>query len=390
VRVDFPEVVARRDAIVRSFREGKERQAAGRKGLHLYRGPARFASPHAVAAGDDTVESDRIFINTGTRPAVPPIPGLETIPYLTNLSVLDMTVVPAHLIVLGGGYIGLEYGQIFRRLGSEVTVVHTGDQILSREDRDVAAALRHSLEAEGIRFLLGRRTARVAQASGGVALTLESRGGSSVVSGSHLFVATGRAPNTDALALDKAGVLTEDRGYVRVNERLETTVPGIWALGDVKGGPAFTHLSYDDYLIVAANLLEGGSRTTDGRLVPYALFTDPQLGRIGLTEKEARASGRTLKVGIMPMTSVARAIERGEAAGFMKLVVDAATDRVLGAAVLGAEGGELVHVFETLMLADAPYTLLKRAIYIHPTLAEGFFGLMEDVRPLEDRAPAAA
>jgi pyruvate/2-oxoglutarate dehydrogenase complex dihydrolipoamide dehydrogenase (E3) component len=264
-----------------------------------------------------------------------------------------------------------------------VTIVHRDEQILPHEDADVAAALQAALEAEGVRFILGATTKRVEKRDGGVAIQLESRGSAETLSGSHLLVATGRRPNTDDLGLPEAGVETDERGFVRVNNRLETSVPGVWALGDVKGGPAFTHISFNDFQIVYANLVEGGAVTTDHRPLPYAVFTDPQLGRVGLTEKEARAAGKPIKVGKIPMSWVARAIERDETAGLMKLVVDAATDQILGAAILGSEGGELVQILHAVMLARAAYTILKGAIYIHPTLAEGFWTLMEAVKPVE-------
>jgi len=383
VTVDLPRIVARKDAVVHEFRGGKERAAASRKNLHLYRGHARFLAPNKVAVGEHMLEGDRIFINTGTRPSIPRIDGLDRVEYVTNASLMQLTTLPEHLIVLGGGYIGLEFGQMFRRFGSQVTVVHKGGQILNREDADVAGELRKALEAEGIRFVMNARTRRVAKNNGQVLLNLDGPNGTETLAGTHLFIATGRRPNTDDLDLDKAGVETDQRGYIKVNGRLETTVRGIWALGDVKGGPAFTHISYDDYQIVYGNLLEGKTLGIEARIVPYAVFTDPQLGRVGMTEKEARAAHQRLKVGKIPMTWVARAIERDETAGLMKLVVDAATDRILGAAILAAEGGELIHILEALMLAQAPYTVLKGAIYIHPTLAEGFFSLMDDVKPVE-------
>jgi pyruvate/2-oxoglutarate dehydrogenase complex dihydrolipoamide dehydrogenase (E3) component len=383
VSVDLPRIVARKDAIVQEFRGGKERKAASRKNLHLYRGNARFVAPNKVTVGEQVLEGDRIFINTGTRPAIPRIDGLDRVDYLTNASLMELTVLPEHLLVLGGGYIGLEFGQMFRRFGSRVTVVHKDDQILSREDADVAGELQKALEAEGIRFVLNARTTRAEKNDGEVLLSVDGPAGSMTLSGTHLFIATGRRPNTDDLDLNKAGVETDQRGYIKVNSRLETNVPNIWALGDVKGGPAFTHISYDDYQIVCANLLEGKRVEIEGRIVPYSVFTDPQLGRVGMTEKEARTTKRRLKVGTIPMTSVARAIERDETAGLMKLVVDAANDRILGAAVLATEGGELIHILEALMLAQAPYTVLKGAIYIHPTLAEGLFSLMDEVKPAE-------
>jgi pyruvate/2-oxoglutarate dehydrogenase complex dihydrolipoamide dehydrogenase (E3) component len=383
VSVDLAKVVARKDQIVSQMRGGLERKVQQRKNLRLYRGHAHFLDPHRLGVGDQVLEGERIFINTGTRVAVPPLDGLDVVPYLTNATIMELTEVPEHLVVLGGGYIGLEFGQMFCRFGSRVTVVHNGGQILAREDADVAAELQKALEAEGLRFVLSARTTRVERQSRQVALTVQTGNGSETVAGSHLLVATGRRPNSDELGLEKAGVKTDAHGFIRVNNRLETDVPGIWALGDVKGGPAFTHISYNDYQIVYANLIEGRSLTTDNRHVPYSVFTDPQLGRVGLTEKEARASGRRLKVGKIPMGWVARAIERDETAGLMKLVVDGDTDRILGAAILGTEGGELVQLLGAVMLAGAPYTLLKGAVYIHPTLAEGFWTLMEEVKALD-------
>ena len=274
---------------------------------------------------------------------------------------------------------------MFSRFGSRVTVIHNGNQIVPREDPEVAAELQRALESEGIKFLFDARTTRAEKRGNAVVLTIEHSGATSTVSGSHLLIATGRRPNTEDLALDKAGVETNKDGTVKVNSRLETNVPDIWALGDVKGGPAFTHISYSDFQIVYANLIEGKDLTIDKRIVPYCVFTDPQLGGVGMTEKEARAKGFKLKVGKVPMSYVARARERDETAGLMKLIVDATSDRILGATVLSSDGGETVHILYTLMLADQPYTLLKGAVYIHPTLAEGLFFLMDDVKPVAEQ-----
>lgn len=380
VSVDLPAIVARKERVVQSFRSGQQRKVDSRMNLHLYRGHARFVAPRRIAVGEEELEGERIFINTGTRPEIPRIEGLDETAYLTNASIMELRELPEHLLVLGGGYVGLEFGQMFRRFGSRVTIVHQGDEILTREDPDVAAELQTILEGEGISFVLRAGTSRAQKATGCIVLTLDGDGGSQTVSGSHLLVATGRRPNTDDLSLEEVGVETDARGFIKVNGRLETTMPGIWALGDVKGGPAFTHISYNDYQILYANLVEGKDLTINNRIVPYSVFTDPQLGRVGMTEKEARAKGHSLKIGKIPMAWVARAIERDETAGLMKLVVDAATDRILGAAILASEGGELIQTIGTLMLADLPYTLLKGAVYIHPTLAEGFFTLMEDVK----------
>jgi pyruvate/2-oxoglutarate dehydrogenase complex dihydrolipoamide dehydrogenase (E3) component len=382
VSVDLGKVVARKDKVVGQWRDSLERKVQQRPNLHLHRGHARFLDPHRLKVGDQEVEGKRIFINTGTRVVVPSLDGLDSVPYLTNASIMELREVPEHLVVIGGGYIGLEFGQMFRRFGSQVTIVHNGDQILTREDADVVAELQKALEAEGVRFVLNAQTKRVEQQHGKIALTLQTESSSKTLTGSHFLVATGRRPNSDDLGLEKAGVKTDAKGFIYVNNRLETSVPGIWALGDVKGGPAFTHISYNDYQIVYANLIDGKSLTTDNRYVPYSVFTDPQLGRVGLTEKEARASGRRLKVGKIPMSWVARAIERDETAGLMKLVVDADNDHILGAAILSSEGGELVQILGAVMMAGAPYTLLKGAVYIHPTLAEGFWTLMEEVKPV--------
>jgi pyruvate/2-oxoglutarate dehydrogenase complex dihydrolipoamide dehydrogenase (E3) component len=383
VNVDLPKLVARKEQLVGQWRAGLERKVQERKSLHLYRGRARFVAPHRLRVGDQELESERIFINTGTRGDIPRLEGLEKIDYLTNASIMQLGELPEHLLVLGGGYIGLEFGQMFRRFGSRVTVVHRSDQLLPREDADVTHELQKALETEGIEFRLNSRTTRIDKANGRVVLKVEAGGRSETVTGTHLLVATGRRPNSDDLGLEAAGVRTDAHGYIQVNNRLETAVPGIWALGDVKGGPAFTHISYNDYQIVYANLIEGRSLTSDNRLVPYSVFTDPQLGRVGMTEKEARATGRRLKIGTIPMSWVARAIERDETAGLMKLVVDAGSDRILGAAILATEGGELVQILAAVMLTGAPYTLLKGAIYIHPTLAEGFWTLMEEVKPVD-------
>lgn len=380
VSVELSRVIGRKEGIVNQWRSGVERKVRERKNLHLYRGRARFSARHRLRVGDDTLESERIFINTGTRPSIPSLEGLNRIDYLTNASIMELRDLPQHLLVLGGGYVGLEFGQMFRRFGSQVTIVHQSEHLLPREDADVTAELKNALESEGIRFILSARATSVDKQDNQIRLRVQVGDASMTVSGSHLLVATGRRPNTDDLGLADAGVEVDRQGHIRVNARLETNVPGIWALGDVKGGPAFTHISYNDYQILYANLIEGKNLSTDDRIVPYAVFTDPQLGRVGLTEREARATGRRLKIGKIPSAWVARAIERDETAGLMKVVVDADTDRILGAAILSAEGGELVQILGFVMLAGAPYTLLKGAIYIHPTLAEGFWTLMDQVK----------
>jgi len=383
VAPDLPAIVAQKDKTVAGFREGIQKKIGLHPNIKFYQGQARFTNAHQVQVGEILLESDKIFINTGGRPTIPDIPGLDRGRVLTNESMMELTEVPEHLVILGGGYVGLEFGQMFRRFGSRVTIIHNQGQIVTREDPEIAGELQNILEGEGIQFHLRVDTTRVEHANGSVKVTVMGAQGPMTISGTHLLAAVGRRPNTDDLDLDKAGVATDKKGYIRVNSRLETNVPGIWALGDVKGPPAFTHISYNDFQIIDANLTQGKNLTIENRIVPYCVFTDPQLGGVGMTEKEARAAGRKLKIGKIPMSSVARAIERDETAGLMKVIVDAADDRILGASILGCEGGELVHVLYTLMLGDLPYTVLKGAMYIHPTLAEGFFALLNSVKPAD-------
>jgi len=392
VSVDLPKILAQKDKVVFAARDSKEKQIAKRPQMHLYRSHARFTGSHQIAVDGAILESEKIFIDTGARPRIPKIPGIETSGYLTNETIMELPEVPGHLLIVGGGYIGLEFGQMFARFGSQVTVIEGGGQIVAHEDPEIAAELQRALEAEGINFLLNTNTTAVERAGESVVLSLEvttdlagiKKTSSGAVTGSYLLVATGRTPNTDTLGLENAGIATDAHGFIEVNGKLETTVPGVWAMGDVKGGPAFTHISYNDYQIIYANLIEAKNFSIDHRIVPYAVYTDPELGRVGLTEKEARAQGYKLKIGSAPMTSVSRAIERDETAGLMKLVVDATNDQVLGAAILASEGGEVVHILYTLMLGKLPYTLLKGpgSMFIHPTLTEGLFFLMEAVKPV--------
>lgn len=381
VDVNLEEVVARKDEIVRQWRAGQQRHVEERPNITLFRGAGTFTGPRTVSVNGDELTSEHIFINTGTRPRVLPIDGIDDVPYLTNKNVMDLTEVPEHLLVIGGSYVGLEFGQMFRRFGSEVTVVEFMDQLIPREDEDVATTLQKALEDEGMQFLRSTQATRVERdEQGRLHLTVASRDGGEqqTLVGTHLLLAAGRAPNTDALDLEAAGI-EHEKGWINVNEYLETSVPGVYALGDVTGGPAFTHISYNDFQIVYHNLFHDEERSTEGRIVPYALFTDPELGRVGMTEKEARDRGFNVKVGSIPMRWVARAIERNETAGMMKVVVDADTDRILGAAILGIAGAELVQTLMALMMADAPWTTFRKAVYIHPTLTEGFFTLMDTV-----------
>jgi len=383
VTADLPTIVAQKNNVVGSFRAGIKKKIGLHPNIHLYQGQARFTSAHQVQVGETLLESEKIFIDTGGRPIIPDIPGLDPANVFTNESMMELKELPEHLIVLGGGYIGLEFGQMFRRFGSRVTIIHNQAQIVPREDPEIAAELQKILEGEGIEFHLNVHATRLEYTKGSVKVSAAGAHEPMTISGSHLLVAVGRRPNTNDLGLDKAGVETDKFGFIRVNSRLETNVPGIWALGDVKGGPAFTHISYNDFQIIDANLTQGKNVTIENRIVPYCVFTDPQLGGVGVTEKEARAAGRKLKIGTIPMSHVARAIERDETAGLMKIIVDAANDRILGAAILGCEGGELVHVLYTLMLGNLPYTLLKGTVYIHPTLTEGFFALLDSVKPAD-------
>ncbi len=385
VSVDLARVRERKRDIVDSFRGGSERRLERATGVNLIMGAARFTGPKVVEvrAPDGALRrlsAEHVFLNTGARPARPPIPGLDGIPTLDSTTIMELGTVPEHLLVLGGGCVGLEFGQMFRRFGSRVTIVQRSGQLLTREDADVAGAVADVLRQDGIELALETEAVRAAPADGGrVCLVVRPRGqgdgGERILSGSHLLVASGRTPNTDGLNLEATGVKTDEQGFIPAGEGLETAVPGIYALGDVKGGPAFTHISYDDYRIVEANLLHGGQSSTAGRLVPYTVFIDPQLGRVGLTESEARRQGRGIKVARMPMSAVARALEMDEPRGLMKAVVDAASEEILGAAVLGIEGGELMSMFQIAMMGHLPYTALRDAVFAHPTLAESLNNL---------------
>ena len=367
VSVDMGRVRERKRAIVESFRSRNEKRLESEENVELIRGEGRFTGPKSISVNGRALEAEWIFIDTGLRNAVPPIEGIKDVPLLDNESIMELGELPEHLLVIGGGYIGLEFSQMFRRFGSRVTLIHRGKQLLDAEDADIAEEIRKILTEDGVEVLLNATTTR---ASGNVELQVKMPDGAREVKGSHLLVATGRVPNTDALNLDAAGIKVDKRGYVRVNEFLQTNVEGVYALGDVNGGPAFTHISYDDYRIVKSNLLDGKRRTTRDRFVPYTLFLDPQLGRVGMTEAEARRRKKNIRVAKMPMTWVARALETDETRGFMKIVVDAKTERILGAAVLGIEGGETMSAIEIAMMGGLKYTALQDATLAHPTLAE--------------------
>ena len=380
ISVDMERVRQRKRDIVNSFRNGSRRRLEKTANLELIFGEASFIGAKSVLVrlkngGQRALTAERIFINTGARPSVPALEGLKDVPFLDSTSIMELEAVPEHLVVLGGGYVGLEFGQMFRRFGSRVTVVHSGGQLLSGEDPDVANEVAAIMKQDGIELLLNAKAVRVTKIGAQIHLTVRMGDESLALDGSHLLVATGRIPNTDSLNVSAAGIATDSRGFIQVNGKLETSTANIFALGDIKGGPAFTHISYDDFRILRTNLIAKGSATTEGRLVPYTLFIDPQLGRIGLTEAEARTQNKKIRVARMPMTSVARALEVDETRGFMKAVVDAGTDQILGAAVLGLEGGELMAMLQLAMMGKLPYTGLRDAIFAHPTLAESLNNL---------------
>ncbi len=382
VAVDLERVRRRKRDIVESWRSSSERRLRETEGLDLLMGSARFTGAHTLEVrlnegGHLKLEAERIVIDVGSRPSVPDLPGLADVDALDSTSIMELGAVPAHLVILGGGYVGVEFGQMMRRFGSEVTVIQRSRQLLPREDADVADAVAELFREDGIEVLLNARARRAERAPGGdgVRLTVDSPAGERRVDGSHLLVATGRTPNTDDLGLDAAGIVTHGDGTIRVDARLQTSVPGVYATGDVKGGPAFTHISFDDFRILRTNLLEGGDASIEGRLVPYVVFIDPQLGRVGMTEEEARRRGRDVKIARLAMDQVSRALEVDEPRGMMKAVVDARTDLVLGAAVLGLEGGEIMAVIETAMMGGLTAARLREAVYTHPTLAESLNSL---------------
>jgi pyruvate/2-oxoglutarate dehydrogenase complex dihydrolipoamide dehydrogenase (E3) component len=385
VKVDMVQVRQRKRAIVDLFREGSERRIETTEGLDLLKGEARFTGPKELEINLNDgakvqLTADEIFINVGARPGGVPVDGLDVVPTLDSTSIIELDEVPEHLLVLGGGYVGLEFAQMFRRFGSEVTVVQRGGQLLAREDEDVAEAVAEVLREDGIEVLLETEARSIQQdESNDIRLTVHSPEGERTLSGSHLLIAAGRPPNTDLLDLEAAGVETDERGFVKANERLETNVPGTYAMGDAKGGPAFTHISYDDYRVIQTNLLKNGNATISDRLVPYTVFIDPQLGRVGLSESEAREQGRNVRIARMPMSYVARALEVDEPRGMMKAVVDADNGQILGCAVLGIEGGEVMAMIQIAMMGNVPYTSLRDGVFAHPTLAESLNNLFATV-----------
>ncbi len=370
VSVDFDRVMARKEKILLDSRSSVENWLKSMKNCTVFEGHAQFESPREMRIGGETISGEQIFLNVGGRAAVPDLPGINDIPYLTNSSLMDLDHLPKHLIIIGGSYVGLEFAQMFRRFGSDVTVIEKGPRLISREDPEVSDAICAVLEKEGIHIRLNAECIRFAKQADGICAGVDCTSGAPDVVGSDVLLATGRRPNTDDLCLDKAGVKTGERGYIEVDDVLRTNVPHIFAMGDCNGRGVFTHTAYNDFEIVAANLLDNDPRRVSDRIQTYALYIDPPLGRAGMTESEARKSGRKLLIGTRPMTRVARAVEKGETEGFMKVIVDADTEKILGAAILGTGGDEAIHSVLDVMYAKKPYTTIKRAMHIHPTVTE--------------------
>ena len=382
IRVDMAKVKARKDAVVAKSSGGVERWLKGLDNATVYQGHGSFEGPRTVRVGEALLEAERVFVNVGARAALPAVPGIESVPTLNNVSLMELDFLPEHLVVLGGGYIGLEFAQIFRRFGAMVTVIHRGPRLLSREDEDVAEAVRGILEAEGIEVFTDTGDWRVDGVNGAISLTMQCEGEATEVAGSHLLVATGRVPNTGDLGLEKAGVETDRRGFIKVDDQLRTSAPGVWAMGDCNGLAAFTHTSYNDFEIIAGNLLDGDRRRTGDRIPIYAVFIDPPLGRVGMTEREVRESGREALIARRPMTRVSRAVERDETQGFMKVLVDAESKQILGASLLGIGCDEVVQSLADVMYAKAPYTVVQRAVHIHPTVTELIPTMLGELAPL--------
>jgi pyruvate/2-oxoglutarate dehydrogenase complex dihydrolipoamide dehydrogenase (E3) component len=383
IHVDMRAVKARKDAILGKSRDGVEKWLRGMKNCTVFHEAARFVSSHEIEAGSEIIGAEQIFINVGGRAAVPDMPGVHDVPFLTNSTMLELEEAPRHLVVVGGSYVGLEFAQMFRRFGSEVTVVEKGPRLLQHEDEDISAAVREILESEGIAIRLGAECIVFERGGDGVLVHTHCDTGEPKVDGSHVLLAVGRIPNTDDLGLEKTGVETDKRGYIVVDDQLRTNVPGIWALGDCNGKGAFTHTSYNDFEIVAANLLDNVPRRVSGRIPAHALYIDPPLGKVGMTEAEVRKTGKPALIGTRPMTKVGRAVEKGESMGFMKVLVDAESRKILGAAILGTGGDEAIHCILDIMYSGSPYTVMQRAVHIHPTLSELIPTMLGDLRPLK-------
>jgi len=382
IGVDMARVKARKDAVVGQSNQGVTGWINRTANLTLVQGQARFEGPRRIRVNGTLLEAEQIFINVGGRATIPDLPGLAEVPYLTNTSMMEVDFLPEHLLVIGGSYIGLEFAQMYRRFGSRVTVIEMAPRLIAREDEEVSAAVQTILEDEGIAFRLNAECLSISRQGDGVAVHVSCEREPRNIVGSHVLLAVGRVPNTDDLGLEEAGIKTDAHGYITVDDELRTSVPGVWALGDVNGRGAFTHTSYNDYEIVAANLLDNDRRRVSDRILAYALFVDPPLGRVGMTEREVRASGRMALVGKMMMTRVGRARERSETQGFMQILVDAETKHILGASMLGTEGDEAIHCILEVMAAGAPYTAMQRTMHIHPTVSELIPTLLGDLRPL--------
>ena len=383
VGVDMQAVKARKDAIAGASRRGVERSLKTLEGCTVYEGHARFVADKKVAVNGSVLEANHIFINVGGRASIPPIPGLDQVPHFTNSSMMDIDFLPSHLIILGGSYIGLEFAQVYRRFGSEVTVIELAPRLIPREDEDVSSAVAEFLKEEGIDVRVGSKVVGVEKQGNSIAVKVESAGKISQVVGTHVLVAIGRRPNTDDLGLDKAGIAIDPHGYIQVDDQLRTNVPGIWAMGDCNGQGAFTHTSWNDFEIVAANILDNDQRRVSDRISAYALYTDPPLGRVGMTEAEVRKTGKPALISTMAMEDVSRAYEKSETKGFMKILVDQDSKQILGASLLGLAGDEVIHCILDLMYARAPYTVMQRAMHIHPTISEFIPTMMGDLKPLQ-------
>jgi pyruvate/2-oxoglutarate dehydrogenase complex dihydrolipoamide dehydrogenase (E3) component len=383
ITVDMKKVKERKDAVVRRSNEGVEKWLKSTENLTVYEGHARFADTHQIRVGDELFEADRLFINVGGRASTPPLPGLDQVRYFNNSTMMDVDFLPEHLIVIGGSYVGLEFAQMYRRFGSAVTIVEMGPRLIQREDEDISDAIREILENEGINIRLSAECIAMEKRGEKVAVNLDCTSSDKTVVGSHVLLAVGRVPNTDDLGLEDAGVAVDQRGYIRVDDQLQTNVTGIYALGDCNGRGAFTHTSYNDYEIVAGNLLNNDPRRVSDRITAYALYVDPPLGRAGMTEAEVRKSGRKALLAKRPMDRVGRAVEKGETQGFMKILVDAATKEILGASLLGIECDEVIHSILDVMYAKAPYTVIQRAMHIHPTVSELIPTMLGELKPLE-------
>jgi pyruvate/2-oxoglutarate dehydrogenase complex dihydrolipoamide dehydrogenase (E3) component len=381
VRVDIKRVKARKDAVSGRSNKGVEDWLRGTKNCTVIQGHARFQSTNTVVVNDEVLQAGQIFINVGGRASVPDMPGVHEVPFLTNSSMMDIDFLPEHLIVVGGSYVGLEFAQMYRRFGSQVTIVEMGPRLIGREDEDISQAVREILEAEGIQIRLNAKCISLAKRDSGVVVRMDCNDDPKEVAGTHVLLAVGRLPNTSDLGLDRAGIATDRRGYITVDDQLQTNVPGIWALGDCNGRGAFTHTSYNDYEIVADNLFNADHRRVSDRIQAYALYIDPPLGRCGMTDAEIRTSGRRALVAKYPMVRVSRAYEKGETQGFIKICVDAETEQILGAAILGIGGDEVIHVLLDVMYAKAPYTVIQRAMHIHPTVAEYLPTILAKLEP---------